>query len=439
MLLSRAVPRSRFTIKWKFLEWFSCILLGYGLLDRGFAYIGVRPVYLGELALLLAVLTMLLIPKKPRLLKSTSIVLLLVFMVWGAVCTVPYIKFFGMDALRDAALWGYGTFAVAIAAFLVAFPERLRWLIERYRSYAVIFLVAKPVLRLIGIFGGSSLRFPGSPVPLIDSKAGNLYVQLSGINSFVLSGLARSRLIPLMLWFALPMLGTFNRAGLLSFLFSFLTVMSLKPLSRSGWRMVIIAITIVLVLFVTQAEISPPGSSRTLSIEKLALDLQSVFGTSEESRLENTKAWRIRWWTDIFRYTFGGPYFWTGKGYGINLADDDGYQVTIDHSLRSPHNGHMTILARSGVPGFILWILLQASWAVSLLRSYFVARATGRSTWAALFVFLIGFWTAAMVNTTFDVYLEGPMGGIWFWTLFGVGAAAVQIFRTRPDVLGKET
>ncbi len=34
-----------------------------------------------------------------------------------------------------------------------------------------------------------------------------------------------------------------------------------------------------------------------------------------------------------------------------------------------------------------------------------------------------------MVNATFDVYLEGPMGALWYWTVFGIGIAAAQIYR----------
>ena len=30
-----------------------------------------------------------------------------------------------------------------------------------------------------------------------------------------------------------------------------------------------------------------------------------------------------------FDYTVFGDYFWTGKGFGINLADDDGFQTTV--------------------------------------------------------------------------------------------------------------
>jgi hypothetical protein len=126
-------------------------------------------------------------------------------------------------------------------------------------------------------------------------------------------------------------------------------------------------------------------------------------------------------------------------GFGINLADDDGYQIGSEEALRSPHNGHMTFLARSGVPGFALWALLQATWIVAVLRSHLHARRIPEhKAWAALFLFLICYWTAAMVQTAFDVELEGPMGGIWFWSMFGIGIAALRIYESEPEILRGE-
>jgi hypothetical protein len=48
---------------------------------------------------------------------------------------------------------------------------------------------------------------------------------------------------------------------------------------------------------------------------------------------------------------------------------------------------------------------------------------------------LLGYWVAFMANASFDVFIEGPMGGIWFWTIYGVGLAAMWCFSYRPHVL----
>ena len=91
--------------------------------------------------------------------------------------------------------------------------------------------------------------------------------------------------------------------------------------------------------------------NRAVSLESLWTNVTSIFGQSKASHLEGTKEWRMLWWEKIVGYTFGGDYFLMGKGFGVNLADVDGFQVEEDSALRSPHNGHLTMLSRAGVPG----------------------------------------------------------------------------------------
>ena len=73
-------------------------------------------------------------------------------------------------------------------------------------------------------------------------------------------------------------------------------------------------------------------ASRDISAKQLVENFTSIFGATTSgsegsSGLEGTRAWRLEWWKVIFDYTFNGPYFWTGKGFGINLADADGFII----------------------------------------------------------------------------------------------------------------
>ncbi|HVT89955.1 MAG TPA: hypothetical protein VHD56_13960 [Tepidisphaeraceae bacterium] len=40
-----------------------------------------------------------------------------------------------------------------------------------------------------------------------------------------------------------------------------------------------------------------------------------------------------------------------------------------------------------------------------------------------------------MTNAAFDVFLEGPMGGIWLWCVYGAGIASAKLFKRYPDLL----
>ena len=92
----------------------------------------------------------------------------------------------------------------------------------------------------------------------------------------------------------------------------------------------------------------------------------------------------------------------------------------------------MTILARAGVPGVVLWALVLVSWFGMLIRATLTARARRHREWASLFLFIGCYAAAILINAMFDVVLEGPMQGIWFWCLFGFGVGSVMIYRAQP-------
>jgi len=177
------------------------------------------------------------------------------------------------------------------------------------------------------------------------------------------------------------------------------------------------------------------GGGREISMEQVTQNVVSTFDQSGSSSLETTKSWRIDWWTKIAKYSLSPRYIVTGKGYGINLATDDGFQVRKDKSLRSPHNAHLNILARSGVPGFLLWMSVHIAWFISMIKGALAAKRKNQLAWHGIFAFLVSYWVAFHVNASFDVFLEGPMGGIWLWSLMGFGLAAKYWYDRDPSVI----
>jgi hypothetical protein len=184
------------------------------------------------------------------------------------------------------------------------------------------------------------------------------------------------------------------------------------------------------VLYALDVEFTIPGDERPVGARQVVDNLLSVFGDSENAQLDGTKKWRVGWWTYIQNYTFHGDYFWTGKGFGVNLAEVDGFIVGDENAprVRSPHSAHMTMLGRSGVPGLALWAVTLASVPATLVWNMVAARRSDRD-WANLFLFLACYLMAIIIDASFDVALEGPMLGIWFWVLFGLSIGSVMIYR----------
>ena len=415
------------------------VLLGYAVAGKGFAYLGVPPLYVGECLLLAMAGSCLLVRGLFSRLTNLPAILLLMLCGWCAVQTLQHVDEYGMESLRDAAVWTYAGIAIAVAALCGARPQRLVELIIRYRHFPTIFVLAMPAVFFLGRFTRPGLPLvPGTNVPIISMKEADVLVHLAGILAFWTAGLGSkaSGWAMLLLAGCAAVMGVIDRAGMVAFGAVFALCLLARPAGAPTTRCIIAIVIALAALWATDVSIEVPGGKgRVISFDQVVTNVQSIASDTGSDGLDSTKEWRIDWWTGIVDYTFRGEYFWTGKGFGVNLADDDGFQVQADRSLRSPHSAHMTFLARGGVPALVLWLASQAAWVVCIARAYFVSRARRQRRWESLFFFLFCYWLAFFINASFDVYLEGPVGGIWFWSLFGVGLAALDLHRRAPQTL----
>jgi len=77
-----------------------------------------------------------------------------------------------------------------------------------------------------------------------------------------------------------------------------------------------------------------------------------------------------------------------------------------------------------------------------MLRGYIQARRLNVQAFAGVFAWLLTYWLAFMTAAGFDVFLEGPMAGIPFWTVFGIGWGSYALFQSqipaRPKYVARE-
>jgi hypothetical protein len=67
--------------------------------------------------------------------------------------------------------------------------------------------------------------------------------------------------------------------------------------------------------------------------------------------------------------------------------------------------------------------------------SAYSAHRRRETHWFGLLAFLFVYWLAFLINASFDVFLEGPVGGIWFWCVYGMGIGSVWVYRNCPESL----
>ncbi|MEH2587652.1 O-antigen ligase family protein [Bradyrhizobium sp. AZCC 1721] len=414
------------------------VLLGYAMMGKGFAYLGFPPIYMGEVALFAGIVVFLRTGCLIAALAKLPSPLLSVLMIWVLLRALPFVGVYGVDALRDSVLIMYGAFAFIVIALLLEDARRINTIVRYYGAFLKIYIPAIPFLFAFNHHLADSIPYvPGTTVRLIWIGPGEVAVHLAGAAVFAL---VRFRKVTLhwivLLVAALATVSALSRGGMLAFAvpvtFAMLTLGKIREMAAvllTG--LVILAAAYTVEPTFTEYSEARSSEERSISTRQLIDNVVSIGGWAGE-QTEGTKEWRLEWWSIIVNDTLYGPNFWTGRGFGLNLADADRFRT--DHNvpaLRSPHNVHMTLLARAGVPGVALWILFLASWLAMLMNALLTARRCRQPEWAGLFLFIGCYVMSMIINATFDVALEGPMQGIWFWCLIGFGIGSVMVYRAQ--------
>jgi hypothetical protein len=425
----------------RYLALLAIVLLGYALMGKGFAYLGFPPLYVGEFTLLGGIVVFLRTGAFVGALATLPAVLLVVLMAWVLARTVPFFGFYGSDSLRDSAVVVYGGFAFIVIGLLLQDARRINTVIRYYGIMLVSFPAIFVGLLLMKYWWDYIPRLYG-PVPIVDVGPSAAGTHLAGAMVFVLIGYRKVSFLWICVWFAtLALVSATNRGATLAVVVPIAFAMLMLGRFRLMLTVVVAGVAIFAALLTLEStfgqhEEARDSIERPVSAHQIVENATSIVGQSGQ-QAEGTKIWRLNWWNIIINDTIRGPNFWTGRGFGINLADADGFGGTADSRhprppTRSPHSVHMALLARAGVPGLVLWVVLLVCWFGMLMRAMLTARARGHQTWVELFVFVTCYVMVILINASFDVVLEGPMQGIWFWCLFGFGIGSVMIYRAQP-------
>lgn len=434
-----AVDIPRAPARWgePYLLFLCALLAGYAAMGKGFAYLGFPPIYVGEIALLFGTIIILRIGNILALIASSSAFALAAMMAWTTALTLPNIGTYGFDALRDSVVTMYGLFSFIVLALLLDDPRRLNTILDYYGAFLGWFVPLVPALFVVSHYLQDYIPdMPDTGIPAIMFGPGAVTVHLAGAAVFVMADFRKAR----PLWTAALVTGAvmtsmLSRGGMLAFVLPVAGAAIALGRFRQLATTVLVGGAILAVAYGAESTLSGTATAehssvRTLSAEQIVNNVESIFFGSKDPKLGGSREWRLEWWQKIVNQTVFGDRFWIGEGFGLNIAVAFGYGDARDNEpLRSPHNVNMTILARMGVPGLMLWVLFIVIWAGTLAKCFLRASRNGQTEWAGLFLWIGCYAAAVFINASFDVALEGPMQGIWFWCLIGLGLGATMIFR----------
>ena len=423
------------------------VLIGYALFDRAFAYIHVpgTPIFAGELVILLCL---------GAALVGTGIVglgvkrvavtkLVIVFALWGVVCTVPHVPQYGINAIRDAALWYYALLAIPVAALVISDPDIVHRWVAGARRFVPWLLLFSPIAVQLNkaADAGSGPFVPGSSVSVWNHRVGNIAVLATMALAFVwlVPGFSRRRRTVLvgLATLVILMVATQNRGGLVAAATGLLLVwlFTARRLRLVG---VMVATLALLAVLGWASNVHLQGEQgRGISVSQLITNIKSLNSTNDANaggNLQSNVQFRQELWSQVIELAENNHALVTGLGFGRNIAADLGFAPDAAGFLRSPHNSHLDILARMGIIGAVLWITLWVTWYAVVLRARSRLRFLGRYFDAAVIEVCIVGVTCILVNAYFDPTLESPQVAIWLWTLVGLTVGLAALSRPNPPV-----
>jgi len=408
------------------------VLAGYATFGKGFAYVGYPPLLIGEITLALGLIVIYRSGSALAMLATFPSFMLAVLSTLVAAQTIVGFGTHGVDAIRDSVVVLYGIYAFTFIALLLEKPELHRWMIDWYSRFAWLYgWIGGGLFYVTSQLQSAMPVWPTSGVSIVYVRLGEAAVHIAGAAIFALLNLRKVTLLWAFSMVISIAVITPSRGAMLACVVPILIACVVGGQMRLIAPPLFLGALILAVTFAIGLDVELPGG-RSLGPSQIINNFESIFGSSAASNLDGTKLWRLRWWQAIQDYTFNGPYFWTGKGYGIGLAEADGFVVGKEFGtpiVRVPHNAHLTMLARSGVPGLVLWSVTGLAWFGMIARSFLLARREGDVWWANIFLWLACYLASIVIDASFDVALEGPMLGIWFWSLFGFGIASSMIYR----------
>jgi hypothetical protein len=384
----------------------------YIFLNKGVAY-----TYLVEVLWLFGILLLLMHRKQVELIWNKTTKLILFFIAISFLFILRgFTKYDIIDLIRDSFIFQYGWFVFILFLFkekLEIIWQTLFFIYKWFPFVALFNFILQyfvPFFETVTPFGG---------IPILLYKNGDMGVQLL-ISTLLLLYTFENKtlkwrvLLSLVIALDFLILASYSRSGIVAFLASMLCFIYFnKDIQLQARVRLLIKYLPIILLVVTpiyiNIKVAENFQGRAVGLEQIKNNFSSIVGGTTDATSENNVVWRLVWWAKIIDYSLSSPNFFIGKGLGMNLATDDDI-ITLDDSLRSPHNFHLNIMSRFGVLLFMIWMYFL----IQLLKPLFKKQLQGKRL-------LIGcILLAFLLNASFDVFLEGPMGAFPFWTWMGL-------------------
>ena len=395
-----------------YIKLYFLVLLLYVFFNKGVAYS-----YMAEILLVSGIFILFINRKKFEIGLNRNQILIGIFVIISFLYILTCVfQYSILNVLRDSLAFQYAWFAFIIYFFKDEYGFIWQKIIQIYKWVPLVLFLNFILFYFVFLYLPPINIFGNQNIIIYKNGDKSVHLLISTILMFLYSEqFSRKWLIAntILIVINFLILLAFTRSGSVAYilaLFSFFFFSKEKILNESLRKLlkyVPIIMVIGMGIFIA-IDIQGDAQGRTISLSQITDNFSSIVSTNIDGNLAENKVWRLIWWAKLVNESFTLQHFFVGKGLGMSLANND--ILNTDDNLRSPHNFNLTILARFGYIVFITWVI----WLVSLFKPLFTRKLAGKTL--AITSILLAF----IINGSFDVFFEGPMGAFPFWTFVGL-------------------
>lgn len=399
-----------------YLQLFVFIYFLYVIFNKGVSYS-----YLTELILIIGIILTLSVNKsKFAIPLDTNYAFLLFFLFVGLIYFIYGLYSFKIKGvIQDSLFFLYISNVFILTTFSEYYKKLLGFVFNIYKWVPIIGISNFVLQNYSALFEQFSL-FGGLPLMLY--KYGDLGVNLVISTILFLEGKYHISKTMSLFFIILTIINlllvlTYSRSGFIAytitlFVYYIFSKSEIKLNFRRNLKYILFSFLFAIPLYLS-FEVKQNFQGRSTGLNQIISNVNSLISNSSEFKFNNTLnnniLWRLAWWSNIINNTIEEKMIFSGIGSGADLIKNSGV-IVEDEKLRAPHSIHLNLLARYGFVFFLVWIC----WIFFTLRPLFLNKLNGDQYLIALFIL------AFLINASFDVYLEGPMGSFPFWTLVGL-------------------
>ena len=388
------------------------VLLFYVFFNKGVAYS-----YMAEILLVAGTCILFINRKKFEIcIDRKQIIIGVLIFISFIFIIVCIFQFPILNVLRDSLAIQYAIFAFII--YFLRNEHEYIWnkIIQIYKWVPLVLFINFILFYFLVLYFPPINIFGGQHILLYKNGDKSVHLLISTIFMFLFTNQYSRKILitnTILISINFLILLAFTRSGTLSYIFALFSFVFfaknkiIKESVRSLLKYIPVILLISIVIF-ESIDLQGDSQGRTITFSQITTNFTSLISSDIDGNLTNNKVWRYIWWAKLVNESFTLQHFFVGKGLGMSLAGNE--QLNDDDNLRSPHNFHLTILARFGYIVFIAWII----WLISIFKPLFTRKLAGKTL--AITSILLAF----IINGSFDVFFEGPMGAFPFWTFVGL-------------------